>query len=62
MSPKKLLRLKEACSDINEFGEGIRFHKAYDEKFPQELDSRDKIRKVILCSGQVYYDIVNARK
>ena len=24
--------------------------------------AKDKVRKVIICSGQVYYDIVNARR
>lgn len=62
MSPKKLLRLKEACSDIDEFGKGIRFIKVYDEKFPDQIVAKDKVRKVVLCSGQVYYDLINARK
>ena len=51
MSPKKLLRLKDACSNIDEFGEGIRFHKAYDESTPELLVPKDKVRKVVLCSG-----------
>lgn len=62
MSPKKLLRLKDACSEISEFDQGLRFHKAYDEKYASELVPKEKIRKVVLCSGQVYYDLINARK
>lgn len=62
MSPKKLLRYKDACSSLEEFGEGLRFQRVIDEIEHQQLVSKDKMRKVILCSGQVYYDILNARR
>jgi len=59
MSPKKLLRYKDACSDLSEFDSGLRFNRVYDEASTQM--PKDKVRKVILCSGQVYYDILHAR-
>jgi 2-oxoglutarate dehydrogenase E1 component len=59
-APKKLLKFAKANSDIEEFGEGTRFKKIYADQNKQ-LVSHDKVKKVILCSGQVYYDIENAR-
>lgn len=61
MSPKKLLRYKGACSNIEAFGEGLRFTRAYDEAHPENLVPKDKIRKTIVCSGQVYYDLIAKR-
>ena len=62
MSPKKLLRYKDACSDLKDFGEGLRFLRAIDEVEPDKLAPKNAIKKVILCSGQVYYDLLNARR
>lgn len=60
IAPKKLLRLKGACSDIEEFAEGTRFHLLFEDKHPN-LVAPEKVRKVVFCSGQVYYDIEAAR-
>jgi 2-oxoglutarate dehydrogenase complex dehydrogenase (E1) component-like enzyme len=35
MSPKKLLRFKDACSNLEDFHGGLRFQKAIDEKEPE---------------------------
>lgn len=61
MSPKKLLRLRDACSTIEEMDEGLRFRRMYFEKYPEKLKPEGKVRRVLFCSGQVYYDLVNAR-
>jgi 2-oxoglutarate dehydrogenase complex dehydrogenase (E1) component-like enzyme len=43
--------------------EGLRFHRLYPEAFEQEIETDPlKIEKVILCSGQVYYDILEKRR
>ena len=59
-APKKLLKFAKANSDIEEFGDSTRFKKIYSDQNKQ-LVSHDKVKKVLLCSGQVYYDIENAR-
>lgn len=55
VAPKKLLKLKAANSEISKFDQGLRFHRV----LPDELEGKDdkKVRKVIFCSGQVYYDL-----
>jgi 2-oxoglutarate dehydrogenase E1 component len=53
MTPKGLLRLKAASSTLEELAEG-RFHRILD------ADAADKsaIRRLVFCSGKIYYDIV----
>ena len=58
MSPKSLLRHKEAVSTLEELAEG-KFYTVIDEV---EAFERDKIERVVLCSGKVYYDLVSARR
>jgi 2-oxoglutarate dehydrogenase E1 component len=59
LTPKSLLRNKEASSPISELAKGG-FHTVIGE-VDSTLDLK-KIRRVLVCSGKVYYDLVNARK
>lgn len=60
MAPKKLLKYRGANSDIEEFGEGLRFKRVLGD-MNKNLVAPEKVRRVILCSGQVYYDLEAAR-
>ncbi len=65
-TPKSLLRHKGATSTIEEFGEGSSFHRMlWDDaqlgKSDTKLVADDKIRRVVLCSGKVYYDLLAER-
>lgn len=57
---KKLLKFRGANSNIEDFGAGLRFKRVIEET-ATDLVSDDQIRKVLLCSGQVYYDLEAAR-
>jgi 2-oxoglutarate dehydrogenase E1 component len=59
MSPKSLLRKKEVACDIEEFLDGTKFKRAIPET--EKLVADDKVRKVVLCTGKVYYDLVEKR-
>ncbi|KRX04945.1 hypothetical protein PPERSA_06579 [Pseudocohnilembus persalinus] len=59
---KKLLRFKRACSDLQDFQDQIRFTTVYGESFPEQLVPDEQIKKVVICSGQVYYDILAKRE
>lgn len=59
MSPKSLLRHKLAVSEISQLSESPFKEIIVDES---KLVANDKIRKVILCSGKVYYDLFEARQ
>ena len=50
VAPKKLLKLKAANSDIESFGEGLRFHRVLPDVLP-DLVPDNKVKKAIFCSG-----------
>ncbi len=54
MTPKSLLRLKDASSNIEDLTHGT-FNKIIDDA--AVADFRDDISRVVLCSGKVYYDL-----
>src|SRR3954468_6948968 len=67
MTPKSLLRHKRAVSSLSEMAEGSSFHRVlWDdaEHRPEgaKLVAADKIRRVVLCSGKVYYDLFEERE
>jgi len=59
MSPKSLLRHKLCVSQMVDFGPGTNFHRVIGET--GSITSNDKVRRVVLCSGKVYYDLLEAR-
>jgi 2-oxoglutarate dehydrogenase E1 component len=58
MSPKSLLRHKAAVSPLQELSEG-KFHTVIAET--DKLIAKN-VRRVIVCSGKVYYDLVDFRR
>lgn len=60
VAPKKLLKLKAANCDIEEFDEGLRFKRVLPDT-ASDLVADAKVRRVIFCTGQVYYDLENER-
>jgi 2-oxoglutarate dehydrogenase E1 component len=59
MTPKSLLRNKDATSPISEFTKG-EFHTVLGEQ-DANVDPQ-KVTRLIMCSGKVYYDLVKARE
>ena len=68
MAPKSLLRHKRAVSRLDELSDGTSFHRLlWDDAqaLPGgkiQLVADDKIRRVIMCSGKVYYDLYEERE
>jgi|MDTG01.4.fsa_nt_gb 2-oxoglutarate dehydrogenase E1 component len=69
MTPKSLLRNKFCVSYLNDFSKENSFHRvlwdhAIDPKSDGfiKLQKSSKMRKVILCSGKVYFDLLEARE
>ncbi|HEY7669647.1 MAG TPA: 2-oxoglutarate dehydrogenase E1 component [Hyphomicrobium sp.] len=59
MTPKSLLRHKRVVSRLDEMGPGTSFHRVlWDETFRRP---ESEIKRVVLCSGKVYYDLAEAR-
>jgi 2-oxoglutarate dehydrogenase E1 component len=59
MTPKSLLRHRLAVSRLAEFGPGSSFHRVLFDASPIGADR--KIKRVVLCSGKVYYDLAEER-
>ncbi len=62
MTPKSLLRHKLAVSQIHEFTDGSSFHRFLWDDDKDQLVAPDKMKRVVLCSGKVYYDLLEARR
>ncbi|MFT6490194.1 MAG: 2-oxoglutarate dehydrogenase E1 component [Parvibaculaceae bacterium] len=68
MTPKSLLRHKRAVSTLAELGDGSSFHRVLwddaqllaDQKI--KLKEDNKIKRVVLCSGKVYFDLYEERE
>ena len=58
MTPKSLLRAKDATSPLAEFTKGE--FKTVIGEVNAEV-SADKVKRIIACSGKIYYDLVKAR-
>lgn len=60
MTPKSLLRHKHCVSAKSDFLEGTYFHRFYmddREEKSSSITTRKGIRRVILCSGKIYFDL-----
>ncbi|HQS11419.1 MAG TPA: 2-oxoglutarate dehydrogenase E1 component, partial [Xanthobacteraceae bacterium] len=69
MTPKSLLRHKRAVSSLADLAEGTTFHRIlFDDAQSHptadsvKLVADDKIRRVVLCTGKVYYDLYEERE
>ncbi len=68
MTPKSLLRHKKCVSTLEEMGPGSSFHRVlWDDAESQpgstvKLVADAKIKRVVMCSGKVYYDLLEERE
>jgi len=61
-SPKSLLRHKNAVSSLADMSEGSMFKRVIPEDAPALLAAPTKVRKLIFCTGKVYYDLLKQRE
>jgi 2-oxoglutarate dehydrogenase E1 component len=57
-TPKSLLRHPQAVSGVEEFGPGTRFQEVIDDA----ADDPHAVKRVLLCSGKIYYDLLNRKR
>jgi 2-oxoglutarate dehydrogenase E1 component len=60
MSPKSLLRHKRCASTLAELSDQGRFYRVLPET--DALVGEEEVRRVVLCSGKVYYDLLQGRE
>jgi 2-oxoglutarate dehydrogenase E1 component len=58
-TPKSLLRAKEVMSRLDEMGPGSSFHRVIGES--DAIAADEQVRRVVLCTGKVFFDLVKAR-
>jgi 2-oxoglutarate dehydrogenase E1 component len=68
MTPKSLLRHKRAVSNLSDMAEGTSFHRVMVDGAEAGCDvggvtlrPDDRISRVVMCSGKVYYDLIDQR-
>ena len=68
MTPKSLLRYKRCVSNINEFISKSSFHRVLEDDAYEKrnnlisLKKDNQIKKVVICSGKIYYDLIEERE
>nr|WP_315230441.1 2-oxoglutarate dehydrogenase E1 component [uncultured Albidiferax sp.] len=61
MTPKSLLRAKDAASPLSEFTKGS-FQTVIPENKDEINKKADKVKRIVACSGKVYYDLAKKRE
>lgn len=63
MTPKSLLRHKKCVSRLDEMAGDTTFHRVLwdDAQFEKRLVADNRIKRVIMCTGKVYYDLEDER-
>jgi len=67
MTPKSLLRHKRCVSSLAAVSEGTSFHRVLQDDAQRGTDGvklvkDDRIRRVVICTGKVYYDLLEERE
>jgi multifunctional 2-oxoglutarate metabolism enzyme len=60
MTPKSLLRLPQAASRPSELASGTFRSVIDDPRFETDARAAAKVRRLLLCSGKIYYDIIGS--
>ncbi|HEY1597102.1 MAG TPA: multifunctional oxoglutarate decarboxylase/oxoglutarate dehydrogenase thiamine pyrophosphate-binding subunit/dihydrolipoyllysine-residue succinyltransferase subunit [Thermoleophilaceae bacterium] len=60
MTPKSLLRLPAATSKLEDLSGDSQFHSVLDD--PTLVGPREKVTRLVLCTGKIYYDIVGSEE
>jgi 2-oxoglutarate dehydrogenase E1 component len=68
MTPKSLLRHKRCVSYLEDFSKESTFHRILEDSAYlknsnlTKLNKDNKIKKVVMCSGKIYFDLIDARE
>ena len=68
MTPKSLLRHKKCISKLDDFTKSNTFHRVLEDHAYLkgsnliQLRKDKKIEKVVMCSGKIYFDLIDARE
>ena len=61
VAPKSLLRDKRCTSTLDEFDVSTKFQRVLPEQDQEIISNARKVRRLIFCTGKVYYDLLDER-
>lgn len=61
-APKNLLRHKKCVSSLEEMGPGTSFKRVYDEVDETIKENADSVKRLVFCTGQIYYELLAERE
>ena len=61
-TPKSLLRHKLCVSKLEDFAEGSSFQRIYEDSDVKDLAKPKDIKRIVMCTGKVYYDLLQERR
>merc|ERR1712161_6096 len=62
VSPKNLLRNRRCVSSLQNMGPGTVFKRVIHETDPVISENPDKVKKLVFCSGQIYFELLTERE
>src|SRR3990167_2694568 len=62
LTPKRLLRLKEAKNDKKDFVNVEKFRSVLGDGFPQDTVAPKDAKTLYICTGQLYYELAERRR
>lgn len=62
MTPKSLLRHKLCVSELKDFAEGSNFQRVLEDHDVATLAKPKDVKRVVMCTGKVYYDLLEERR
>ena len=62
VTPKNLLRERRCTSSIEDMGEGTKFKRVYPEVDQDISGNPLKVRKLVLCTGKIFYELLEERE
>jgi 2-oxoglutarate dehydrogenase E1 component len=62
VAPKNLLRNRRCVSSLEEMGPGTTFKRLIPETDPEISENPDNVKKLVFCSGQIYFELLAERE
>ena len=62
VAPKNLLRNRRCVSTLEEMGPGTTFKRVIPETDPEISENPENVKKLVFCSGQIYYELLQERE
>jgi 2-oxoglutarate dehydrogenase E1 component len=60
-TPKNLLREKKCTSTLDDISLSTKFRRVYSETDPAIVQNASKVKRVVFCTGKIYYELAEER-